>query len=121
MDLSNLGGRECNVHITVNHANQIQSLAENTPWSHFKDAVHGILNLELRAFWDGRCLPVMHQHELYTYPKSTLLGVQFCIKSIGSFWHSVLFFNLTQKFSFLWEKWAFLSFPFPSFTGHIRN
>ena len=73
MDLSNLGGRECNVHITVSHANQIQSIAENTPWSHFIDAVHGILNLELRTFWNGHFLPVIHQHELSTYPKSTLL------------------------------------------------
>lgn len=75
MDLSNLGGREYNVHITVNHANHILSIAEHTPWSHFIDVVLGVLNLELRAFWSGHFLPVMHQHELCTCPKSTLLCV----------------------------------------------
>lgn len=77
--------------------NQIQSIAENTPWSHFIDTVHGILNLELRAFWDGRFLPVLHQHELYTYPKINLtVLVQLCIKSMASFCHSVL--------SLIWHK-----------------
>lgn len=48
MDLSNLEGRECHVHITVNHANQILSIAEHTPWSPFIDVVvYGFLNLEL--------------------------------------------------------------------------